>query len=146
MEVPQQQTLPAEEEATVVVSGEEATLVAPRFDDEETLVARPVVPLDGEAVEPPAAADATPAPTAAARLAYARSRYAPRRSWMVGLMLASVLVGGVLGGAGLYLYQRQSRDDAGGATPQAVTPADTAQPASAPDAGVENAPPPAAQP
>ena len=48
MEEPQQQTL-LDDEATLVVSGEERTLVAPRFDDEETLVARPVVPLGGDA-------------------------------------------------------------------------------------------------
>jgi hypothetical protein len=95
----------ADEETTVVVAGEEQTLVAPRFDDEETLVARPVVPLDG--------ADAPEAPTtlnaaAPAARAYAPTRLLPRRAMLFPLMLVSVLIGGVLGGAGLYFYQRQS--------------------------------------
>jgi hypothetical protein len=98
----QQQTL-LDDEATLVVSGEESTLVAPRFDDEETLVARPVVPLGAEGAE--AAPETQPAHD------YPR-RYAPRRSGMLALALVSVLVGGVLGGAGLYLYQRQSQETA----------------------------------
>lgn len=119
-ESPQQQTL-LDDEATLVVSGEETTLVAPRFDDEETLVARPVVPLDADA---PAGTAPRPAPDY-------RSPYAPRRTWMLGLVLVSVLVGGVLGGAGLYLYQRQSQDPV-------VSPAALTQPA--PDADTTQAP------
>lgn len=137
MEEPQK-TLQADEEVTLVVSGEEATLVSPRFDDEETLVARPVVPLDEEAVEEPSAVAAAPLAPLPTR---ARRSYAPRRSWVLALVLVSVLVGGVLGGAGLYLYQRQSQDD-GGVTTQAETPAETQQPATA---TTENAPTPEAQ-
>ena len=116
MKQPQQQVL-LDEEATLVVSGEETTLVAPRFDDEETLVARPVVPLEGDvslpAHEHPAAPDY-------------RRRLAPRRPGMLALALASVLIGGVLGGAGLYLYQRQSQDSTA-TTQQPIAPADEGQ-------------------
>jgi type IV secretory pathway VirB10-like protein len=129
MREPQQQTLHADEEATVVVGGEETTLVAPRFDDEETMVARPVVPLDTDA--PADAGQDSPA----AHFAPARRRlYAPRRSWMLALVLVSVLVGGILGGAGLYLYQRQSNDPAvspSATTAQPEPPADSAQSAPA---------------
>ena len=132
----QQQTLQTDEEATLVVSGEEATLVAPRFDDEETLVARPVVPLGAEAAEAPL----PPVETRAASPlpVYARRRYAPRRSWMLALVLVSVLIGGVLGGAGLYLYQRRS-NDAAVAPPQPQTPAETQQ-QPAPTTEVSDAP------
>ena len=111
---------------TTVVGGEEATLVAPRFDDEETLVARPVVPLE-EAAEEPHALPSMPAPSPAP---YYRQRFAARRSWLPALMIASVFIGGVLGGAGLYLYQRQTgRGAASGAAPQAQVPAEAPQPA-----------------
>ncbi|HEX8338242.1 MAG TPA: hypothetical protein VF621_16105 [Pyrinomonadaceae bacterium] len=128
----QQQTTRAGDEETLVVGGEETTLVAPRFDDEEALVARPVVPLDADAPHDPAQ------DLSAARPAHARrSPYGPRRSWMLALALVSVLVGGVLGGAGLYLYQRQSQDPA-------VSPsATTAQPEPPPDSAQQA--PPAAQ-
>jgi hypothetical protein len=132
MKEPQQQTLQADEEVTLVVSGEEATLVSPRFDDEETLVARPVVPLGGETVEASTSNDVAPAVAVPAHTAYARSPYAPRRPWVLALVLVSVLVGGVLGGAGLYIYQRQSQDDGdatAGATTQPETATDTQQPA-----------------
>ncbi|MFL6333787.1 MAG: hypothetical protein ACJ754_10795 [Pyrinomonadaceae bacterium] len=133
----QQQTL-LDDEATLVVSGEETTLVAPRFDDEETLVARPVVPFDA-----PEREYALPEPI------YRRT-YAPRRSGMFALVLFSVLVGGVLGGAGLYLYQRQSQDPTATTPPtQPAAPADAAQQAPAPnDEGRQAAPnvePPAQQ-
>ena len=138
MKVPQQ-TIHADEEVTLVVSDEEATLVSPRFDDEETLVARPVVPL----AESPAEAHA-PAATAP------RRTFAPRRSWPLALMLASVLIGGVLGGAGLYLFQRQSQDGDSPTAPQAETQTETqpeAQPQAAPPTEASSAPQPdAAQP
>jgi hypothetical protein len=120
-------------EATLVVSGEETTLVAPRFDDEEALVARPVVPLEGDAHVP---THEPPAPVY-------RSPYAPRRAGMLGLALVSVLVGGVLGGAGLYLYQRQSQDSTASpaaTTTQPETAADAAQAPHAPAAEVQPAP------
>jgi hypothetical protein len=151
MKEPQsQQTLRTEEEVTRADSGEEATLVAPRFDDEETLVARPVVPLDPETAEMHAPAPEPYATTTAASPAYARRSPVPRRSWVLALVLTSVLVGGVLGGAGLYIYQRQSQDDRAVANPQAEilteTPAEsqTQQPAPAPAAEASNAPQPEA--
>jgi hypothetical protein len=151
MKKPQrQQTLQTEEEVTLVASGEEETLVAPRFDDEETLVARPVVPLDAETVEAQTHAHApAPAPYAATPLpAYARRSLAPRRSWLLALVLISVLVGGVLGGAGLYLYQRQANDDRAVAETPPETPAETQtqqqqqQPAPEPTAEASNVPQP----
>lgn len=117
-ETQQQQTL-LDEEATLIVSDAEKTLVTPRFDDEETMVARPVVPLDADA-------PAVPAPELRPAQDY-RSPYAPRRTWMLGLVLVSVLIGGVLGGAGLYLYQRQSHAPA-------VSPSATTQPETSADA------------
>src|SRR5215210_1118638 len=134
MREPQHQTSQADEEATLVVSGEETTLVAPRFDDEETLIARPVVRLDAGAPAVPAQA-----PTTARNH---RSPHAPRRTGMLALALVSVLVGGVLGGAGLYLYQRQSQDTAvsPAATTQPTTPNDSAQAPSAPAEGQQAAP------
>lgn len=122
----QQQTL-LDEEATLVVSGEETTLVAPRFDDEETQVARPVVPLEDGAIEAaPELPAGAPAPHPARDY---RSPYASRRPWSLALVLVSVLIGGVLGGAGLYLYQRQSHDPAvnSGAAPQPAAPSEAVQ-------------------
>lgn len=124
MREPQQQTLQVDDEATLVV-GEERTLVAPRFDDEETLVARPVVPLENGAH-----LDA-PEPVPAQPVRSYGSSFAPRRPWSLALMLASVLIGGVLGGAGLYLYQRQSQDPA--VSPAAMTTTTTEQPAAPAD-------------
>lgn len=140
MREPQQQTLQIDEEATLAVLDEETTLVAPRFDDEETLVARPVVPLGADAQTP------------ARRAPEARRTFAPRRSGMLALALASILVGGVLGGVGLYLYQRQSQDAA--VSPAALAPEPSAAPADAAQApdvpaesqqGALNAEPPAPQ-
>jgi hypothetical protein len=108
-----QQTLLADEEAilvafnedaTIVATDEEMTLIAPRFDDEDTVLARPVVPLEeartGEVSSPVSAASS-----------YSRMPSAPRRSWLFALVLVSVLAGGLLGGAALYLYQNRSRGD-----------------------------------
>ena len=135
MREPQQQTFHDDDEATLIVSGEETTLVAPRFDDEETLVARPVVPLEGNA--PPSA----PEPAAPRPTPDYRRPLAPRRSGMLALVLFSVLVGGVLGGAGLYLYQRQSQDSTATTTqPSAST--DATQAPAAPAAEVQNTTPP----
>jgi hypothetical protein len=134
MREPQQQTLRTDDEATLVVGGEETTRVAPRFDDEETLVARPVVPLDAEADAP--ATELRPALPAQGY----RSTFAPRRSGMLALALACVLVGGVMGGAGFYLYQRQSQTPA--ATTEQPQPADAAQAPAEPAAEAQNATPP----
>ena len=135
-----------DEEATVVVSGEEQTLVSPRFDDEETLVARPVVPLGDADAHAPEASREHAAPeshtASAAPNARAYARRLPSRRSLLALVLCSVLVGGVLGGAGLYFYQRQSGDaqqapttpapDATNA--QGQTPVGAEQPAPAPSA------------
>src|SRR5256885_6641194 len=75
---------------------DEVTLVAPRFDDEETIVARRVVPLEEVGHAAHAVADARP-PSAT------------RRPWVLALVFVSSLVGGgVLGGAGFYFYQRRA--------------------------------------
>ena len=144
----------ADEETTGVVAGEEQTLVAPRFDDEETLVARPVVPLD--AAEQSAHVSPMPVPAATAAPAYAPTRRLLSRAALLPLMLVAVLVGGVLGGAGLYFYQRRSGEarQPSNAAPAAATsqpenpsaaPNDAAQPAPAP-AVEAAAPTPEAQP
>jgi hypothetical protein len=134
MREPQQQTLRTDDEATLVVGGEETVRVAPRFDDEETLVARPVVPLDAEADAP--ATELRPALPAQGY----RGTFAPRRSGMLLLALFCVLVGGVLGGAGFYLYQRQSQTPA--ATTTQPEPADAAQAPAEPAAEAQNTTPP----
>jgi hypothetical protein len=87
----------------------DATLVAPRFDDEETVLARPVVPLGTAPADAPDAR-AAEAPTPAGY--HVRQPYAPRRQWPLALILVSALAGGVLGGVGLYLFQTRQRDRA----------------------------------
>ena len=88
------------------------TLVAPRFDNAEAVTARPVVPLDAVPDEEQGGtADFTPPPGP-------ERQGARRPSWPLALVLLSALVGVVLGGTGLYLYQRSR-------TP--ATPAATAQ-------------------
>lgn len=89
----------------------EETMVTPRFDDEETVLARPVVPFE-EVSDAPAAATPATSTTAPPPPPYSRQRGAPRRSLVAVLVLASTLVGSVLGVAGLYFYQKQKSDDA----------------------------------
>lgn len=96
------------------------TMVTPRFDDEETVLARPVVPFE-EVGESPVAPPAT-----AASPLYTRLRAAPRRSLVAVLVLVSVLAGSALGVGGLYLYQKHRNADA--------TPDAEQQQADAPDA------------
>src|SRR5205085_9587280 len=79
-----------EEVERLTVDDDEVTLVAPRFDEEETLVARRVVPLE-------AVGGAARAATRAAAPVPARQ---PRRSRVLALAFASALGGGVLGGGG----------------------------------------------
>ncbi|HJQ34531.1 MAG TPA: hypothetical protein VJ866_20290 [Pyrinomonadaceae bacterium] len=144
-----------DEEATVVVSGEERTLISPRFDDEETLVARPVIPLgDADAHAHEASrAHAAPEPQTASAApnarAYAPARRLPSRPSLLALVLCSVLVGGVLGGAGLYLYQRQSGNAQAptNAAPAAVTSQSDATNAQGqtPDGAAQPAPAPASE-
>lgn len=127
-----QQTLLADEETTLVAvnieatgpaADEDATLVAPRFDDEETVLARPVVPLEE--------ADAHATSAFASLPSYSLMPSAPRRTWLLALVLISVLGGGLLGGAALYLYQNRAQaDDAStGTTRQPETPSTSSQPA-----------------
>lgn len=113
-----------EEPQQFTVADEEETLVTPRFDDEETIVARRVVPLDaieeGAHEAPP---DAAPVHT-----------QPPRRPRVLALALASALVGSVLGGAGLYFYQSRSSSNLSPAATvpeRADAPAQVAQPAPA---------------
>lgn len=106
------------------------TIVAPRFDDEETVLARPVVPLGevGDApAEMPAARPSTATPPHSSGL-----RAKPRRSLVAALVLVSALVGSVLGVGGLYLYQKQRNAAAEepAAEQQAETPAPVTQPTS----------------
>lgn len=82
----------AESSQNIPADESEETLVAPRFDEVETVQAQPVVPL----------ADAPPHTNGGRPLS---SRF---RSWPLALVLVSALVGSVLGGAGLYLYQRRA--------------------------------------
>jgi type IV secretory pathway VirB10-like protein len=90
----------------------EETMVSPRFDDEETVLARPVVPFE-EVSDAPAATSASALPPL-----YSRLRAAPRRSLVAALVLISALVGSALGVAGLYFYQKHRADDAPATTEQ----------------------------
>lgn len=100
---------------------DELTLVAPRFDEEETLVARRVVPLGAVEVGG-RGATLTAAPVSARR---------PRRGRLLALAFASALGGGVLGGAGLYLYQSRASSNPSSAPDRANAPAQVTQPAQA---------------
>jgi pyruvate/2-oxoglutarate dehydrogenase complex dihydrolipoamide acyltransferase (E2) component len=91
----------------------EETMVSPRFDDEETVLARPVVPFEEVSDAPPATSASAPPPPL-----YSRLRAAPRRSLVAALVLISVLVGSALGVAGLYFYQKHGGGDAPTATEQ----------------------------
>jgi hypothetical protein len=97
------------------------TMVTPRFDDEETVLARPVVPFEEVGAAPAASATAAPP-----QPLYTRLRAAPRRSLVAALVLASALGGSVLGVGGLYFYQKHRNADA--------TPAAEQQQADAPAA------------
>jgi len=107
----------------------EETMVAPRFDDEETMVARPVVPFEEVGDAPAAAATGAASMTVAPPPPplYSRLRGAPRRSLVAALVLVSVLVGSVLGVAGLYFYQKSKSADAA-ETRQQEAEAPAAQP------------------
>jgi hypothetical protein len=100
------------EETNRTFAGDEGeeTMVTPRFDDEETVLARPVVPFEEVGDAP--AASASPTATAAPPPLYTRLRAAPRRSRVAVLVLVSVLAGSVLGVGGLYFYQKHRNADA----------------------------------
>ena len=109
------------------------TLVTPRFDRGEAETAQPVVPLavvsgEAETYDLPAV--------------HSAPRVMPLRSWALALILVSALAGGVLGGAGLYVFQK-SRQDGAAAAPVEQTPA-AAEQASAP--AVETTPEPSPTP
>jgi len=90
----------------------EETIVSPRFVDEETVLARPVVPFEEVGDAPAVAPVATSVTAAPPPPLYSRMRGAPRRSLVAALVLVSALVGSVLGVAGLYFYQKQKSADA----------------------------------
>jgi hypothetical protein len=97
----------------------EETMVAPRFDDEETMVARPVVPLEEVGSDAPR--------VARAKLStYLRTP--PRRTLVAALVLVSALAGGILGGAALYLYQKHRSDNAPATEQQQQADAPASQP------------------
>lgn len=109
------------EEARQIVD-DETTLVAPRFDEEETVVARRVVPLGAAAGNGRLAATGV-APD---------SQRKRRRSLMIALAFASALGGGVLGGIGLQLYQSRASSNPArdaGTNAHANAPAEVTQPA-----------------
>src|SRR5437660_59744 len=103
---------------------DEVTLVAPRFDDEETIVARRVVPLEEVGRDAPAFAAARARPNS-------RPPLETRRPWLLALVFVSSLVGGgVLGGAGFYFYQRSAAPRAAqqrAPTRRAATPTASAE-------------------
>lgn len=113
------------------------TLVTPRFDRDEAETARPVVPL---AVVSGEAETYAVSPDYAAAMPDAR-----RRSWPLALVLASALAGVVLGGAGLYFYQKrgQVKPPAAEALATTETTEQTIAPAPTPDvtAGLSAEPP-----
>ncbi|MFL6284111.1 MAG: hypothetical protein ACJ74Q_13295 [Pyrinomonadaceae bacterium] len=88
------------------------TMVTPRFDNEETVLARPVVPFEDVGDAPEASATAAPPPF------HTRLRSAQRRSPVAALVLASALGGSVLGVGGLYFYQKHRNADAAPAAEQ----------------------------
>jgi hypothetical protein len=112
---------------------EEETLVAPRFDEEETVVARRVVPLDD--VEHPEPVSAQPTATVAPT--HTSEPPSARRPWPLALVVASALIGAVLGGAGLYIYQHRASSHAANASAAQQSVAPTNAPA------VESQPTPA---
>lgn len=116
------------EETNRTFTGDEGeeTMVTPRFDDEETVLARPVVPFEEVGDAPAASATAAPP-----QPLYTRLRAAPRRSLVAVLVLASALGGSVLGVGGLYFYQKQRNADA---TPATAQQADATAPAAQPTA------------
>lgn len=121
------------EETKRTFADDEETMVAPRFDDEETVLARPVVPFEevGRAHAAPPVETSTASATGAPPL-YSRLRVAPRRSLVAVLVLVSALVGSVLGVAGLYFYQqRKSADAPATELQQADVPAATTTPETA---------------
>ena len=99
---------------SVADEGEE-TLVTPRFDKEETVVAQRVVPLG------------------------AVGRAAAKRPRMLALVLLSALAGIVIGGAGLYFYQsRSTASPVISMTEPVSAPSEVAQPQPAPTLEVSN--------
>ncbi len=84
-------------DATILIGDDtDATMIAPRFDERESVTAQPVVPLaDVVATE----ANALPP--------YMQKQRGARRKWPLALILVSALGGSALGMAGLYFYQQR---------------------------------------
>ncbi len=114
-----------ETEQTVLIEGDpDATLIAPRFDEQELGTAQPVVPL---AVMSPDAFNYGASPSA--------QKNGTRRSWPLALVLLSALAGSALGVAGLYFYQQRQEtpvDSASGTTAAGGVPDEAASSSSTP--------------
>ena len=80
----------------------DATAVSPLFDEESTVVAQPVVPLDDKSLTDDVGAFVQ---TGNAPPAYVRA-WRHRTHWMVALVLVALVAGTVAGIIGLRLYQR----------------------------------------
>ncbi|HEX8476597.1 MAG TPA: hypothetical protein VF666_21545 [Pyrinomonadaceae bacterium] len=105
--------------------GSEQTLVTPVFDEHAAETARPVVPLPENRL-----AGSSFVARTAQRIPGANA--VGRPSWMLGLILVSVLVGSVLGGLGLRFYQKrqyQKRQQSAAATTTTAPVAVAEQPA-----------------
>lgn len=103
------------------------TMVTPRFDNEETVLARPVVPFEEVGDAPADSATAAPPPPPL----YTRLRAKPRRSLVAVIVLVSALGGSILGVGGLYFYQKHRNADATPAAEQQQQ-ADATAPATQP--------------
>lgn len=103
----------------------EATNVSPLFDEEATVVAQPVVPLDDRAV---AEDVGTYVGTGTAPPVYARA-WRRRTQWMVALVASALAVGTIAGIIGLRLYQRGRTTPAPAQVEQTPVQTETQQPA-----------------
>jgi len=91
----------------------EATLITPLFDEQATILARPVVPITGDAHRDAGSSYDTVATSGGKR----------RRSWPLALVVVSALIGSVVGVVALSFYQkRQQRARAAAVAPTAETP------------------------
>jgi hypothetical protein len=113
----------------------DATVVSPFFDDDATVVAQPVVPLDDRAVTEGVG---TYVGTGTAPPAYERA-WKHRTHMMVALVLAALALGTVAGAVGVRIYQNRARADRPAESEQTQTATAPAEQA-APTAVSETAP------